>query len=583
MKGISPDKLKKYIKKFIIVVVIVAIAGAGVYFSLKIYSNRNVQTAVKEMTVKVTRGDIDVTLTGTGTVEPIARYDIVPLVTGSILSAPFEEGDKVKKGDLLYEIDSSDLSYNIKKAQNAIERLKINSQNVEENIRNMEVVAPCDGRITNLTVKEGEEVSSNKTIAEIVNDKQIIATVPYNQSQIKYIKVGQQAQILFPDLMQYIDGTVKWVSSTPKAGDGGYIQYDVEIVIDNPGAIAPGMEVTGIIKAENGDIVSPLNGTTGYYTEQAVLAKTSGKVKQVFVKNNEWVKAGQKILSIENDDLYDTVKTNSLEMEDSKISLDAQLKKLKDYNILSPIDGTVIKKYYKAGDTIGNSSDSKILMTVADLSKMVFTMDVDELDIAKVSVGQKVKVTADALPNEVFEGEVTNVSMEGETSNGVTIYPVEVTISEPGNLKPGMNVNAEIQVESKKDVLILPLSAITKVGNKSFVFVKTDGPAEGQAEKRSGPRNVPDGAEGAVKVADAEKRAGSGRKDMAAGGRRRVEVVVGVSNDEYIEIVSGLKEGDEVYLTSTSTSQRNNNAERPGMPGGGGFMGGGGPPPGGMR
>lgn len=583
--------IRKVIKWFVILLVIAGV-GTGGYF---IYRNfavaANARNTVQETTVQVAKGDLDVTISGTGTIEPIARYDIVPLVKGNILKAPFEEGAQVKAGDLLYQIDESDLSYEIQRVQNSIDKLNMNNQNSLDNIKNLEVYAPAEGKLSNFTLKEGEQVGANGKIGDIINDKQLIASVPFNKTQLQKIQVGQKAQLVLDAYMLYLDGTVSRVSSTPNATEEGALLYNVEISIDNPGAVLVGTEVNAIIKSPDGDIASPATGAVEYVKEQPVLSETSGKVKTIHVKNNEWVKAGQKILTLENEDLYDTIDQNNLSMKDLQLSLDAQLKKLDDYNILSPIDGTVIKKEYKAGDTIDNSNSNVVLMTVADMSKMIFTISVDELDIAKVSTGQKVIVTVDALPGTDFEGEVTNLSVEGTAQNGVTTYPVEVTISSPGKLRPGMNVNAKIQVESKKNVLYLPIAAVTKVGNKAFVFVKGDETGNaannGSSQQNTGRKNTDStqtqpaqgrgGGTGSANNSQASasrvgrRQAGSSNQSGMAGRQRR-EVTIGINNDDYIEIVSGLNEGDTVYLPVQASNKSNNGNTGfpgPGMIGGG--------------
>lgn len=589
MKKLVSTKLIKYV----VIILVIAGLGGGAYFIYRNMSSKATAASNSGVrTVQVARGDIDVTISGTGTVQPISRYDIVPLVKGSIISAPFEEGMSVKSGDLLYKIDDSDLSYNLQKAQNSIEKLKINNQQSEDSKNNLVVYAPIGGRVSNLTIKEGEQAGSSGKIADITDDKHVIATIPFKESQVNSIKIGQQAQIAVPDYMVYIDGTVKHVSSTAKSTAGGAMGYDVEISINNPGAVTEGMKVAGTIKTPDGDISSPFEGKMGYAKSQPVIAKTTGKIKMIYVKNDEWIEAGQKVLELENDTINDTIYKNSLDLKDSQLSMDAQKKQLNDYNILSPINGTVIKKYYKAGDTVGNSTDSKILMTVADITNMVFTIEVDELDVAKVVMGQKVGITADALSGTSFTGEVTSVPMEGKTQNGVTTYPVQVTVLTPGKLKPGMNVNAKINVESKKDVLYLPMAAVTKMGDKAFVFVKGNS-SSGKAVGKNGDasqanpanpanRGNADGGQSTQNSTGGSQQGsqrtggqGGNRPDKSVAGtdgRQRRSVVVGINNDSYIEIVSGLTEKETVYMPSISTNNNSSNTTgaRGGIMGGGG-------------
>lgn len=558
--------------KYVIILVLIASLGTGgyIYFS-GLSRAANAANAAIEMMALVARGDIDVTISGTGTVEPYSRYDIIPLVRGGILSAPFEEGMQVKKGDLLYKIDDSELSYSIQRAKNNIEKMKMSNQETIDSKNNLTVYAPCDGRITNFTAKTGEQVGNNAKIADVIDDRYISAVIPFHNPYMGKIKEGQQAQLSIPDNLWYIDGKVKYVNNaTIPVAEGGSV-FNVEIEIKNPGAFAEGMQVEGVVKGPDGNMYGASKGTTKYSVNEAVIARTSGKVKEVYVKNNDWVTKGQKILVLENESLDNTIYRNSLDLKDAQIQLDSQIKQLDDYNILSPIDGVVVKKNYKEGDTINNASSNTILMTVADMTKMVFTMNVDELDIAKVEPGQKVSVTADALPGVTLAGEVTGISVEGNSQNGVTTYPVQITIPEPGKLKPGMNVNAKILVESRKGILYVPIAAVTKVGDKAFVFVKNDGTPAGVIQRAEGSSGQ--------ESEDGSARRPAGRMQRTAGaggaaeGRQRREVVLGINNEDYIEIISGLQEGETVYVPSVSANNNTTgNMVFPNPMGGGGAM-----------
>ncbi|MCX7709667.1 MAG: HlyD family efflux transporter periplasmic adaptor subunit, partial [Clostridia bacterium] len=181
----------------------------GGYFAYNNIAKSKSQNNSKEQTVKVARGDIDVAISGTGTVQPISRYDIVPLVKGNILQAPFEEGMDVKLGDLLYKIDDSDLSFNIQKAENGIEKLKINTQSTVESIKDLNVYAPIDGRISGLSAKEGDQTGSNSKIAEIIEDRHIVATIPFIKTDVDKIKVGQKATVSAVSEWASCEGTVK--------------------------------------------------------------------------------------------------------------------------------------------------------------------------------------------------------------------------------------------------------------------------------------------------------------------------------------------------------------------------------------
>lgn len=232
-------------------------------------------------------------------------------------------------------------------------------------------------------------------------------------------------------------------------------------------------------------------------------------------------------------------------VESAQNKLDSTQDSYDNYTIKAPISGQVITKNFKVGDNITkNSSSTTVLATIYDLSSLTFEMSIDELDIKKVKVGQKVEVSADAFEGQTFSGTVTNVSLESTYSNGVSTYPVTVTLDDMGDLLPGMNVDGVITLEEANDVLAIPADALMR-GNQ--VYVKDDTVTEQQ-----GP--VP-------------------------AGFRAVKVETGLTSDTFVEIKSGLSEGDVVYVAESSKNSSSvmmmMDGGMGGPPGGGGNMGGG--------
>lgn len=480
--------IKNLIKKkyMVISLLIVAVVFVGVFA----YSKKQSKEASKSESLAsavVSRGDISVTISGSGTVEPISRYEIISLVRGEIIESKFEEGDHVKEGDILYRIDSTDLQNSIQKQYNNIEKLQLTAKNNADNIANLKVRAPASGTLTDFNVKVDDSVGTGK-VATIVNNRELTATVPFNSSQIGKIKVGDRATVTSALYMASIEGTVSYVSNVTASSTDGSTLYDVEISLRNPGSLASGTSVGATIHTSSGDVKSPISGKIENSEVVSVIPKVSGKVVKVNVRNNQFVNKGDILFEIDDADYLQAQKRTNLELQDMQLSLESQYKELENYNIKSPIDGVVISKTYKAGDTIGSSQNSSAsLMTVADTSKMVFNLDVDELEISKVSVGLKATITADALPGETFEGVVTKVAKEGTSQNGVTTYSVELTINEPRTLMSGMNVNAEIIVEESKDTLLVPVAAVSNIRNgQGFVLMKTDEAPQRQAEQGDG-------------------------------------------------------------------------------------------------
>ena len=171
------------------------------------------------------------------------------------------------------------------------------------------------------------------------------------------------------------------------------------------------------------------------------------------------VSKDQILVTLGGDTLENSIQTAQDSLRNAEISMDSTQNQLDNYTITSPIAGTVVDKQYKAGDTV---ESGKTLCTIYDLSYLEMTMDIDELDIDKVAVGQAVQITADAAEGQTYAGVITKVSVLGTTSGGVTSYPATVRIDETEGLRPGMNVDAEIVLEQAEDVLAVPVEAVSR-------------------------------------------------------------------------------------------------------------------------
>ena len=259
----------------------------------------------------------------------------------------------------------------------------------------------------------------------------------------------------------------------------------------------------------------------------------------------------QLLLVLSSDTLADEIQSASESLRSAQLSLESQYDQLADYTITSPISGTIIDKNYKAGET---SESNQVLCSIYDLSYLTMTLSVDELDIADIAVGQTVSITADAVDNQTYKGVVTKVSVAGTSSSGVTTYPVTIRIDETDGLLPGMSADATIVLGSAEGVLTIPSAALMR---GSLVLVTADSPSA---------------ANGASGEADASA-------SQQGGGYVSVQVTVGIRDDNYLEITSGLQEGDTVaYIPTTSSGNTFQMGMMPGggIPGGGGMPGGGG-------
>lgn len=170
--------------------------------------------------------------------------------------------------------------------------------------------------------------------------------------------------------------------------------------------------------------------------------------------------------------------------------------RLIETKIFSPIDGVVTARQAQIGQIISsgisNVSGGTTLLSVADLSRVYVVASVDESDIGKVAVGQKVEVTADAFPGVRFPGSVVRIYAKGERVSNVVIFDVKIEVGGPdkGRLKPEMTAAVTIVASERKDVLTTPLDAVTITRDGAMVRVRAP---SGEVEDRKVDLGVDDG------------------------------------------------------------------------------------------
>lgn len=555
----KPTKKKVIILAILLVVIIIGVVSFGRKKSVM----KNVITSAE-----VTKGDVIVTITGSAAVEPYERFEIIPKVSGDIVYCPYEVGDAILEDDILYMFDTSDIDLTVERQNISMQQSQNSYNDALEEKDKLYIKAKNNGIISGLTIKVGQEVNMGVKVATIEDNKNLEVEVPFTGAQADMISVGDSAVITSSKHMSTVTGTVTHKSSDAYAGTDGTYLYNVIIEFKNPGAFYDGMTVGASVNGQ----ISPGKGTVSALATGTISTETDGTVTAVNYKNGDYVTKGTVIATLKSDTITDRINDSTLSYKSADIAMRQTEKTLEDYNIKSPINGTVITKNAKTGDTIDRTNSTTTLMVVADISKLKFELAIDELDVNKVKEGQEVSITCDALPDERFSGVITNVSVEGTSANGVTTYSAEVEIDNPGNLRPSMNVDAEIVIDSKTNVLRVPTDTIKSMGKEKYVFVKDDGKKTNEKDTE-----------------EAEKKDGKqrGATLQAPDGYVLRKVEVGLSNEDYTEIISGLLEGDIVYREATQGGGLDSMMQN--MRGGGmndGGMGGGpngGPPSGGMR
>lgn len=394
-------------RKLIIPVVILLLLGIFVYIKGK----KPPTSAMALQTVKVFLGDIAINVTALGKVEAAKTQEVYAPISGNV-NYIVEPGQKVKKGDIILELDNEELKHELKQAEYRLNQEKIQLEKLLKGTR----------------AEELEKAKIKLDEAELL----------YNTALVDYEK------------------------------------------------------------------------NQGLYESGAISQKELEKFKEdLDLKKNQLDVARLDVTILENPDGDEIdLKENVLkEAEDEFLKIKNKLDKTIVY---AQIDGIVLKTEVKSGMDIASGAD---ILVIADPSDLEITINVNEYDVAKLKVGQKAIITGDGFGDRNYKGEIVKIAPMAsttQTSKGnETSVQVNLKILDPDEyIKPGFSVNAEIAVEDRKNVLLLPLECIIdEPEGKKVTLVKEGEPSE-----------------------------------------RRVKT--GIENELYVEILEGLAEGDEVYPNS---------------------------------
>lgn len=551
-----------------VVIIVVLLGGLG-YWKFGFGQREPVQAAFVTETVR--KGELKVTVSATGSITGVAQAEIRPEVTGTVVKVPVSIGDKVMAGDPLIYLASDSLAEQVSQAkidldmaelklkemknpasratqsqlEIANERINQARLNFDRKVQDevaLEVRAPISGEINSLTAVEGQYLSSNSVIARIIDTSSLYMVFSVGEHALTSLKAGQHGSAVIGSNNVPREGEVTEIARLPRNSGSGLV-YDIKLRL-NPGLgeIRPGY--SGIVNintiGQGGELEIQTKGSVEAGTVADVRLKVGGDLKQLLVTNGNLVTANEVMARLENQDLtlakhqaeleytsardsYDSlisppvtateaeIQSQELKVRQLELSLAAKQREAEKLVLRSPISGMIVARNVNVGDRVGSNGGAS-LITVADYSSMNLSINVDELDIGKLKVGQRAQVTVDALGGKVFPAEVSQIAPSGTVSQGVATFNVLLQIKETAGLISGMTGNAVILSTEKSGVLMVPLEAVEGSGEQAMVRV------------------------------------------IKAGHPQPVRIKTGLANDTHIEVIEGLRQGDIVVAGTVSTA-----------------------------
>ena len=508
------DKVAAFFRKnwkWMVPVACVAVLGG--WFILRPDRAQDANVDVSYVQTTPEKRDLSNSLSGTGTLNPANTYNVKSLVAGKVLTSTIEEGDIVEEGTVLYTVDASDATT---KAEQASITLQQAQRSYDKTVDRQYVRAEVAGVVATLKVAKGDEVTSGQEVAVIRDSSKMVLQLEFPAADAATFSVGQSAEVTLDGTFETLTGTVTAVTGTDALSTGNLLTRTVTITVRNAGGLTTAQAATATINGVSCIAAKCFE----YQAERTLTTLAAGTVTAINVQEGGAVNKDDIVLQISGEDLTEAIQSAAETLRSAELNMDNLQEAMNNYTVTSPISGTIIEKNAKAGDALTAGAD---LCTIYDLSYLVMVINVDELQVSDVSVGQSVQVTADAVPDKTYTGTVTRVSMKGSSNGGTTTYPVTVRIDETEGLRPGMNANAEIVIAEAKNALAVPNAAIVRGG---YVLVTKDSPSAANADP-----------------------------DMTAPeGYVYVPVKIGVSDDDYTQIISGVTGNDTVAYDPSSVS-----------------------------
>lgn len=604
MKSIIQHIVKR---KVVSSIIAIALLGGGYFGYAKIFSTVGV---VRYAIAQVQKGTLIVSISGSGQVSVSNQVDIKSKASGDVVYVGVKNGQEVKAGTLIAQLDARDAQKAVRdaeanlesaklsleklkkpadslsnlQAENALAQAKESKQKAEDDLKKAYedgfntisnafldlpgIMAGLENTLFGKTIDSQQDNITwyiNQTSNQ--NDERDKAIryendvyAAYNKARLAYTKnfdsyksasrISDEQTI--EALISETYDTTKLIADATKAADNfiGLVRDAMELRHYNiPSAVSTQQSnISSYTSKTNSHLLNLLSIQTTIRTSRETITnsdRTIAEKTESLVK----LKAGADTLDIQSSELAVKQRENSL--------LDAQ-EKLADYFVRAPFAGVIATLDVKKGDPVSSATSLATLITKQKIAEV----SLNEVDVAKVKIGEKTTLTFDAIPDLTITGQVAEIDAVGTVSQGVVTYKVKLVFdTQDERIKPGMSVSAAIVTEAKPNALLIPNSALKSQGNAQYVEI-----VEGDDRNTALAANV----------------SGAILKNFP----RRQPIEVGTASDEFTEVLNGIKEGDVVVTRTIQptanqpTQQQSGGLRIPGLGGsgggGGGFRSGGG-------
>ena len=479
-------------RKIAIVVIILALVGAAVLIGPIILGRRMAANAVNIKKVAAITGTIAKTATGTGNVTAEDTIEDVLVPVGvKIDQVMVESGDKVKTGEILATLDATALQQQIWDSQAGLDELDARLNQIKNDTESVYVRSTLSGRIKQVFAGAGDDV----------------AAVMREHGALMILSGDGKMVVRFEPLLA--EGLAAGDTVTVVLADG--TEKDGEI----RQATADRCEVTlsdyGPVTGETVEVLLPDGTKLGQgaleISRTLVVTGTDGTIRDVLRDVDTRVQSGTNLFKLEQAPESREAIRLYAERADKAEELNRLIICSQSPVIAAPSDGTVVSVLVAEGQAVTETSAGQATaLTLKTASQMQLKVDIDELDVASLAIGQSATIALDALPDLDIIGTISEIAETGKVSQSGATFAVtlELVVANASGtagdsaadgqaLKAGMSATAEITIARREQIVTLPLEALQESGKEQFVYVGTAVNETNLGEKRLVVTGISDG------------------------------------------------------------------------------------------
>ena len=523
--------MKKGMKRWIIIgsVVVLLVAGFFIYRGVAGAASTNAAFDETPSYDEVTKGDISQSVSGSGNLGSADTFDVEAASYLVIDEVTVSEGDTIAAGDAIATLDVEAMADKAEEQANQIAAAQISIDTTNNVTTSLSIKSPVEGWVKSVMLGEDDSIEDameqyGYVALVATEEREIVNAAQSGLAKGTEVKVKSEGHTY--------NGTV--------TSEDGVLYVSIDTVARSVGADAV------VYDADGNELFTGKIELAAYQE----IESSYGIISDVNFSENDEIEQGETIYRASQYSL------DVQEQYDSLVDLKSQYETLKSLmeagQIASPGAGVVSTVNIADGQEYEEGAP---LISVDSTEDWSATVSVDELDINAIAVGQNVNVELDSLPNEVFEGTVTGISDYGTASGGITTYNVMVAVKDDDRFKINMTLSCEILAQEATDALLVPVDDVITTGNTSYVMVKVDRSEQEIAAIKQLITNKDYDALAEYMGDDASKLGITMLSDPSQLVYSEVRAVeTGIESAYYIQITSGLSEGEYVLAQESESS-----------------------------